>query len=197
MSFLRRGSHDGGRWIIAGLGNPGPKYADTRHNVGAMVLDLLVRRSGASMKRHKAGAFVGEANLAGERVVLARSVGYMNDSGRPVGALARFYKTEPEHVIAIYDEMDIPFGEVRLKFGGGVAGHNGARSVRDHLGTPDFVRVRTGIGRPRDEAIDHVLDRFTGSQRKELPDLLERAADAVERVLEIGVERAMNEINTR
>ena len=197
MSFFRRDHHDGGRWIIAGLGNPGPKYADTRHNVGAMVLDDLVQRTGASMKRHKAGAFVGETNLAGERVVLARSVGYMNESGRPVGALARFYKTPPEQVIVIYDEMDIPFGEVRLKFGGGVAGHNGARSVRDHLGTPDFVRVRTGIGRPRDEAIDHVLDRFTGSQRKELPDLIQRAADAVERVLEVGVERAMNEINTR
>jgi len=197
MSFFRRGAHDGGRWIIAGLGNPGPKYADTRHNVGAMVLDHIVRRSGTSMKRHKTGAFVGETNLVGERVVLARSVGYMNDSGRPVGALARFYKTPPEQVIVIYDEMDIPFGEVRLKFGGGVAGHNGARSVRDHLGTPDFVRVRTGIGRPRDEAVDHVLDRFTGSQRKELPDLIERAAGAVERVLEVGVERAMNEINTR
>ena len=197
MSLFRRGSHDGGRWIIAGLGNPGPKYADTRHNVGAMVLDELVQRSGTSMKRHKAGAFVGETNLAGERVVLVRSVGYMNDSGRPIGALARFYKTDPEHVVVIYDEMDIPFGEVRLKFGGGVAGHNGARSVRDHLGTPDFVRVRTGIGRPRDEAIDHVLAKFGGSERKELPDLLTRAADAVERVLEVGVERAMNEINTR
>lgn len=197
MSLFRRSSHDGGRWIIAGLGNPGPKYADTRHNVGAMVLDELVQRTGASMKRHKAGAFVGETTLAGERVVLARSVGYMNDSGRPVGALARFYKTEPGNVIVIYDEMDIPFGELRLKLGGGVAGHNGARSVRDHLGSPDFVRVRTGIGRPRDEAIDHVLDRFSSSQKKELPDLLTRAADAVERVLEVGVERAMNEINTR
>ena len=197
MSFFRRSSHDGGRWIIAGLGNPGPKYADTRHNVGAMVLDDLVQKTGVSMKRHKTGAFVGETNLAGERVVLARSVGFMNDSGRPVGALARFYKTPPEQVIVIYDEMDIPFGDVRLKFGGGTAGHNGVRSVRDHLGTPDFVRIRTGIGRPRDEAIEHVLAKFNSSERRALPDLLERASAAVERVLEIGIERAMNEINTR
>lgn len=197
MSFFRRHSDDGGRWIIAGLGNPGPKYADTRHNVGAVVLDDLVQKTGVSMKRHKSGAFTGETQLAGERVVLARSVGYMNDSGRPIGALARFYKTPPEQVIVIYDEMDIPFGDVRVKFGGGTAGHNGVKSIRDHLGTPDFVRIRTGIGRPRDEAIEHVLAKFSSSERKELPDLVGRASDAVERVLEIGVERAMNEINTR
>ena len=131
--------------------------------------------------------------------MLARSTGYMNDSGRPLGQLARFYKTEPEQIIVVQDEIDIPFGEVRLKTSGGTAGHNGLRSIRDHLGTDGFLRVRVGVGRPRGsrEAAGHVLGPFSSAEKNELPDLIDRAADAVERIIEVGAEKAMNEFNTK
>jgi PTH1 family peptidyl-tRNA hydrolase len=140
-----------------------------------------------------------ETKLAGERVVLARPTSYMNESGRPVGALMRWYKAEPERLIVVHDELDIPFDEVRVKLGGGVAGHNGLRSVASHLGTKDFIRVRVGVSRPpgRQDAADYVLSEFSSNERKVLPEVVERAADAVELILERGVERAMNDINTK
>ena len=200
MAFFRRSSsEEDGRRIVFGLGNPGERYAKTRHNAGVLVLDQLLARTGTRFKSHKSGALVAEASLGGERAVLARSTGYMNESGRPLGQLLRFYKTTPEHVIVVHDELDIPFGEVRVKVGGGTAGHNGLKSVGNHLASKDFVRVRIGISRPsgRLDAADYVLQNFSGSERSQLGDIIERGADAVERILEVGAERAMNEFNTR
>lgn len=199
MPLFRRARDDApDRTVVVGLGNPGAEYAGTRHNAGARVVELLAERVSGTWKRHKTGCLVAEAQLAGERVVLARPTSYMNESGRPVGSLLRWYKTSPTELIVVHDEIDIPFGEVRIKVGGGTAGHNGLGSLIAHLGTKDFIRVRVGVGRPRGRgAAGHVLDGFSGAERKELPDLLERAADAVERILEAGTERAMNEVNTR
>ena len=186
-----------GRRIVVGLGNPGPEYADTRHNVGAMVVATLLERTGARLKSHKSGCATAEVTLAGERVVLARPTSFMNESGRPVRALASWYKSGVERIVVVHDELDIPFGTVKVKQGGGTAGHNGLGSIVSHLGSPDFARVRVGIGRPRSDsgATDHVLQRFSAGERKELPGLLEAAADAVERIIEVGAERTMNEVN--
>jgi peptidyl-tRNA hydrolase, PTH1 family len=163
-----------------------------------MVLDVLARRVGVAPKRHKSGCLVAETPLAGSRAVLARPTTFMNDSGQQVGALVRFYKAPPERVVVVHDELDIRFGEVRIKRGGGTAGHNGLRSVASHLRTQDFIRVRFGISRPgRQDPADYVLSDFGSAERKELPEILEAAADAVERILEVGPDRAMNEFNTR
>ena len=199
MGFFRRNAGDADRWVVVGLGNPGERYAGTRHNAGAMVVERLADQLGVKLKVHKSGALVAEGLLAGERVALARPTSFMNESGRNVRALMDFYKTPIERFILVQDEIDIPFGEVRLKQGGGTAGHNGLRSVANHLSSKDFLRVRVGVGRPRGsgDAADHVLQRFSGAERADLPDLIERAADAVERVLEAGPTRAMNEFNTR
>lgn len=197
MSIFGRARADG-RWIVVGLGNPGERYAGTRHNAGAMVIHELLDRTGSKLKSHKSGCAVAETRLAGEPVVLARPASYMNESGRPVGALVRFYKSEPSRLVVAHDEVDLPFGEVRIKLGGGTAGHNGLKSLVSHLGQ-DFLRVRVGVGRPRGrtDTVDHVLDNFSAAERKELPSLIGAAADAVERVVEAGAERAMNEVNTR
>ena len=202
MRLFRRLGDDGGsegRWTIVGLGNPGDKYARTRHNAGAMVLDVLAERAGARFKSHKSGCVVAETRLAGEPALLARPISYMNESGRPVGQLLRFYKTPLDRFVVVHDEIDIPFGDVRIKFGGGTAGHNGVRSLANHLGTKDFVRVRVGVGRPKghQDPVGWVLTEFSATERKELPFLVGEAADAVERIVEVGVERAMNEVNTR
>jgi PTH1 family peptidyl-tRNA hydrolase len=185
--------------MVAGLGNPGAGYEATRHNAGAMALDLLAECMAATLKRHKSGCLVAEGVLAGERIVLARPLTYMNDSGLPLRAALRWYKTPPERLVVIHDELDIPFGQVRIKLGGGTAGHNGLSSVASHLGTNDFARVRIGISRPAGgrDPVDWVLDRFGGSERKELRSVLERAADAVESIVAEGPERAMNAFNTR
>jgi peptidyl-tRNA hydrolase, PTH1 family len=199
MRLFRRGAGAGDRWLVAGLGNPGSQYARNRHNAGALVLEGLAARIGVSFKRHKSGCFVAEGELAGERVVLARPISYMNESGRPLRALATFYKIDAGHIVVLHDEIDIPFGEVRIKFGGGTAGHNGLKSIVAHLGTQDFTRVRIGVSRPRGDrgATGHVLGDFSAAERDELPVMLDRVADAVERILEVGIDRAMNEVNTR
>ena len=198
MSLFRRRA-EADRWVVFGLGNPGPRYEGTRHNIGVRVVEALVDRMGGTLKSHKSGALLAEGTLAGSKVSLARSTGYMNDSGLPAGKLLRFYKLPPQRLIVVHDEIDIPFGEIRIKLDGGTAGHNGLKSVSDHLGTKDFVRVRFGASRPRQQrgAADHVLAEFNPPERKELPHLIEAAADAVERIIEHGAERAMNEINTR
>lgn len=185
-------------WVVVGLGNPGERYTGTRHNAGAMALGVVLDRTGSTLKSNKSGCLVAETRIAGRRAVLARPTSYMNDSGRPVGALMRFYKAESDNLIVLHDEIDIPFGEVRIKRGGGTAGHNGLKSIVAHLGSQTFSRVRIGVGRPRGpDAVDHVLDGFSGAERKELPVVLEEAADAAERIIEHGPERAMNEVNTR
>lgn len=184
----------GSPWLVAGLGNPGPAYAANRHNVGFMVLDLLAARVGARLKSHKGRADVAEARLAGERVVLARPRSYMNDSGGPVSSVRAFYKVDVGRIVAIHDELDLPFGVVRLKRGGGAGGHNGLRSLTASLGSPDYLRVRFGIGRPpgRMDPAAFVLRDFSAAERKELPVGLELAADAVEALLKEGLEPAQN-----
>lgn len=200
MALFRRGAPGGDdRWVVAGLGNPGEKYAKTRHNMGAMVVEVLLERVRASLKSHKSGCLIAETEMSGERVVLARATTYMNESGRPVRELARWYKVPVERLIVVHDELDIGFEEIRVKQGGGTAGHNGLGSIASHLGSRDFLRVRVGIGRPRGrgDAVGHVLDGFSSAERKELPFILERAADAVETIVSDGVEQAMNRFNTK
>lgn len=197
MALFKRSAPDQDRWLVVGLGNPGDRYAKTRHNAGAMVVELLADRLGSTLKSHRSGCLIAEGNISGERIVVARPATYMNESGRPVRQLAGFYKIPVERTIVVHDELDIPFGEIRIKPGGGTAGHNGLKSVANHLSSKEFLRVRVGIGRPRGEAVEHVLDRFSGAERSELPAILERAADAVERILEAGLDRAMTEVNAR
>jgi PTH1 family peptidyl-tRNA hydrolase len=184
-------------WLVVGLGNPGPKYAANRHNVGFAVADLLAKRMGATFGRHrKAVADVAEARLGvgidAPRVVLAKPLTYMNLSGGPVAGLASFYKVPSEKIIAVYDELDLPYGQIRLKIGGGEGGHNGARSISTSLSTKDYVRVRFGIGRPpgRQDPADFVLTDFTSVERKELEFLVDRAADAVEAIVVNGLAKA-------
>lgn len=199
MRLFSRSESDSERRIVCGLGNPGERYAQTRHNAGVMVIDELAARTSSKLKSHKSGCLIAETRLEGEKVTLARPTSYMNESGRQLGQLARFYKMGVDRIILVHDEIDLPFGEVRLKVGGGTAGHNGLKSVVDHLGSRDFVRVRVGVGRPRatGAAAGHVLDSFSSSERKELPFLVGEAADAVEKILGLGIERAMNTVNTR
>jgi PTH1 family peptidyl-tRNA hydrolase len=182
------------RWIIAGLGNPGPQYAGTRHNAGAMVAALLGERIGARFKSHRSRNDIAEGRLAGQAVTLARPQSYMNLSGGPVAALAGFYKLGPDRVVVVHDELDVPFDAVRLKLGGGDNGHNGLRSVSAALGTRDYYRVRFGIGRPpgRMDAADYVLRDFAPAERKELPFAVDRAADAVEALISKGLVEAQN-----
>jgi PTH1 family peptidyl-tRNA hydrolase len=202
VRLFRRGSDPdraGDRWVVVGLGNPGSRYEGTRHNIGAMALEVMRERAGVSLSRHKSGTFVAETSIEGERVVLARPISFMNESGRPVRALMDWYKISPDRLIVLHDEIDIPFADVRIKWGGGTAGHNGLGSIVSHIGTKDFTRIRIGVGRPRGRrgAADHVLKDFSTAERKELPLLLERAADAATRVIADGPDKAMNEVNTR
>ena len=189
---------DGGAWLVVGLGNPGPGYSGNRHNAGFLVLDLLAQRMGARFKSHKARADVVEGRLAGERVVLAKPRSFMNDSGGPVSALRDFFKTPLDRIVVVHDELDLPYGGLRLKLGGGDNGHNGLRSVRRSLGSGDFNRVRFGIGRPPGsmDAAAFVLRDFGTVERKELELNVEHAADAVEALLAEGLERAQNSYNT-
>jgi PTH1 family peptidyl-tRNA hydrolase len=198
MAFWRKEPEGGARWVVLGLGNPGAKYAGTRHNAGAVVIEELAARLGSKLKSHKSGCLVAEGTIGGEPAVVARPVGYMNESGRPARQLASFYKTPVSKTIVVHDELDIPFGDIRIKEGGGTAGHNGLKSVASHLSSKEFIRVRFGIGRPRSgDAVDYVLQRFSGAERAVLPDLIDRACEATERIIEAGAERAMNEFNTR
>ena len=184
--------------LVVGLGNPGPKYATTRHNLGFMVADLLADRMGEKFKVHKkSGAEVVTGRLAGRPVVLAKPRVYMNESGRQVGRLSKFYSVPAADVVIVHDELDIDFGRIRLKFGGGVAGHNGLRSVASALGTSDFQRVRIGIGRPpgRKSGASFVLENFTAAERPEVPVICEQAADATELLIAQGLEPAQNTVH--
>jgi PTH1 family peptidyl-tRNA hydrolase len=188
---------DAGPWLVIGLGNPGPSYAGNRHNVGARVLDLLADRDRSSFKSHKSRSDVVETRFGDDRVVLAKPRSYMNESGGPVSSLRDFFKTPPERMVVVHDELDLPFGALRVKCGGGDNGHNGLKSLRRSLGSGDFHRVRVGIGRPpgRQDPADWVLKDFSPAERKELDLLLERAADAVECLLAEGLPAAQNVYN--
>jgi PTH1 family peptidyl-tRNA hydrolase len=187
-----------GPQLVVGLGNPGPQYAKTRHNVGFMVADLLAARLGAQFKVHKrSGAEIATGRLGGHSVVLAKPRTFMNESGRHVGPLAKFYSVSPADMIVIHDELDIDFGKIRLKLGGGEGGHNGLRSIANALGTKDFQRVRIGIGRPpgRKDPAAFVLENFTAVERNEVPTICEQAADAIELLLQVGLEPAQNVVH--
>ena len=191
-------------WLVVGLGNPGPAYAGHRHNAGYLVVEELASRMGSALRSHKTGRAdavegrLGMPGVPGPRVVLARPRCYMNESGGPVKALATFYKLEPEQIVVVHDEIDIPFGTLRVKLGGGDNGHNGLRSVRSALGTGDFYRVRAGVGRPpgRQEVADFVLSNWSTTERKELPFEVDRAADAVESLVTDGLAETQQRFNS-
>jgi len=188
-------------WLVVGLGNPGPSYAGHRHNVGFLVADLLAERMGGRFKAHRRGrADVLEGRVGGipgHRVVLAKPRSYMNESGGPVASLRDFYTVGPERLLVVHDELDIPYGTLRVKLGGGDNGHNGLKSLRKSLATGEFHRVRFGIGRPpgRMEPADFVLRDFSPAERKDLALHVDRAADAVECLVTEGLERAQNAYN--
>jgi len=187
-------------WLIAGLGNPGPEYSRNRHNVGQMVLDELAARIGGNFKASKTRAQVleGRLGIGGPRLVLAKPATYMNVSGGPVSALARFYDVDLSRVVAVHDEIDIPFNTVKLKIGGGEGGHNGLRDISKALATKDYLRVRVGVGRPpgRMDTADYVLRDFTPAEKKELPFLLDDAADAVELLVREGLTAAQQRFHS-
>ena len=195
---------DSGPWLVVGLGNPGPTYAGNRHNVGAMVIDELARRTSSSLRNHKARAVAAQVRLGagpggvpGPSAVIAVPNCYMNESGGPVSALVRFFSVTPERVVVVHDELDLDEGTIRLKRGGGEGGHNGLRSISNSLGTKDYHRVRVGIGRPpgRMDAADYVLRDFSPTQRKQLPFLLDDAADAVESLVTLGLLDAQQKVH--
>ncbi|MHA7282224.1 aminoacyl-tRNA hydrolase [Arthrobacter sp. TMS2-4] len=188
-------------WLVVGLGNPGPGYAGNRHNVGQMVLDLLASRMSGRFTSSKAQAVTleGRLGIGGPRLVLAKPLTYMNITGGPVSTLARFHDVAPDHVIAVHDEIDIPFNTLKLKLGGGEGGHNGLRDISKALGTKDYYRVRVGVGRPpgRQDAADFVLKDFGTVEKKELPFLLDDAADAVELLIRDGLLEAQQEFHAQ
>jgi len=187
-------------WLVVGLGNPGAGYAGTRHNAGYLVADLLAERIGGSWKRHRTGradTVAGRLGAPGSdspRVVVVRARSYMNESGGAVSAVATYEGVEPANLVAVHDELDLPFGVLRVKLGGGDNGHNGLRSLRSALGTGDFHRVRVGIGRPqgRQSPHDFVLSDWSATERRELELVVERGMDAVESLLTEGLERAQS-----
>lgn len=188
----------GERWLIVGLGNPGSDYSGNRHNAGFLVADVLAARIGDGFRRSRQRLLAASGKLAGHAVFVAKPMSYMNLSGGPVASFAAYHKIPTGQIIVVHDEIDLPFGTIRLKHGGGDAGHNGVKSVASALRTPEFNRVRIGVGRPpgRRIAADHVLGDFSSAERKELPLLIERAADAVEALLEQGLAAAQNEFHT-
>ncbi|WP_297645088.1 aminoacyl-tRNA hydrolase [Pseudonocardia sp.] len=184
--------------LVVGLGNPGPDYSETRHNVGFRVVDMLAARAGGGrFSKHKSNADVLEGRLAGRRLVLAKPRTYMNVSGGPVAGLVRYFSVAPADLIVVHDDLDLGFGVVRLKLGGGEGGHNGLRSISSSIGTRDYLRVRFGIGRPpgRQDPADFVLKRFSGAEKKELEFAVDLAADAAEALLADGLEPAQNKFH--
>ena len=187
-------------WLVVGLGNPGPRYALTPHNVGYLVVDELATRMGGGLRAHKSGradVLEGRLEVGGPRVVLGRARSYMNESGGPVKTLLDFYKVTPDHLVVVHDEIDLPPGSLRVKFGGGDNGHNGLRSIRGALGTGDFHRVRLGVGRPvaGQSAADHVLSRFTSQQKSAVSLLSTRSADAIVSLTYRGLDKTQADFN--
>lgn len=184
--------------LVVGLGNPGAEYARTRHNVGAEVVELLARRHGATLRKGKERALVHEVRIEGKRVALAIPLTYMNDSGDAVRLLAHRHGVEPAQIVIVHDELDLPTAALKLKAGGGLAGHNGLRSIKAHLHSDGFLRVRIGVSKPasKERGADHVLNKFSKAERTEVDVTIEQAADAVEAIARDGIETAMNRFNT-
>jgi len=205
MRPLRRGSRTTERTgtpadlLVVGLGNPGAEFAGTKHNVGADVVELLAQRHGARLRKSKERALVGEVRVGDKRLALAVPTTYMNDSGQAVAPLARRFGVAPDHVVIVHDELDLEPAVLRVKVGGGLAGHNGLRSIKQHLHDDAFVRVRIGVGKPRtkEQGADHVLSKFGKRARDEMAVTIQEAADAVETILSDGVDAAMNRYNGR
>jgi len=202
--FGRVGKGEPFDWLVVGLGNPGEKYARTRHNVGEEAVRLLAERAGVTLKGGRDNALVAETRIAGpdgpERVVLAFPITFMNDSGRAVSALIRRYRIDtPERIIVVHDELDLEPGVVRLKAGGGLAGHNGLRSITQHIKTQDYLRIRIGVGKPpnKERGASHVLTRVPSRQRDLLDTAVAEAADAVEMIVAQGIDAAMREFHGR
>ena len=183
--------------LVVGLGNPGDEYRGSRHNLGAEVVELLAKRNGGRLRKRKERALVDEVTIDGRRVALAIPLTYVNDSGHAVGALVRRFGVDPEQLVVVHDELDLPVAELKVKSGGGLAGHNGLRSIVAHLHTQDFQRVRIGVGKPvsKERGADHVLNRFSKCERAEVDVTVEQAADAVETIVRDGVDAAMNRFN--
>ena len=186
-------------WLVVGLGNPGNQYAKNRHNIGQMIVDELANRLDARFVQHKANAVVAEGRIVmgGDKVILAKSNGYMNTSGGPVSGLAKYFGVPTERIIVVHDELDIPFDRLKLKQGGGHGGHSGLRDIAKALNTPDFLRVRVGIGRPpgRQDPADFVLSDFNASEREQLPVLIGDAADAVTLIVREGLLEAQQRVH--
>jgi len=185
-------------WLVVGLGNPGEKYRRTRHNVGEEAVQLLAERRSVTLKGGRDNALIAETRLGDERVVLAFPITYMNDSGQAVGSMVRRYRIEtPEQLIVIHDELDLQPGDLRVKAGGGLAGHNGLRSIEQHLKTRDFLRIRIGVGKPpsKEHGTGHVLSRIPRRERALLDERVADAADAAEMIIEQGVDAAMQRYN--
>jgi PTH1 family peptidyl-tRNA hydrolase len=185
--------------LVVGLGNPGDEYAKTKHNVGVQVVELLARRHGAKLKKSRRDrALVDEVRVDGRRLALAVPITYMNDSGQAVAPLAKKFEVTPEQLVIVHDELDLPPAALRVKAGGGLAGHNGLRSIKQHLHTDEFLRVRIGVGKPpsKERGASHVLSPVSKRDREDMAVTIERAADAVEAILRDGVDAAMNTFNT-
>ena len=185
-------------WLVVGLGNPGAEYAATRHNIGAMAIDVLAERGGVKLAKHRrALANAADVRIGDQRAELLICRSYMNESGGPVKAAMDFAKISPDHLIVLHDELDLPFADLRCKSGGGDNGHNGLRSIRQAIGTGDFLRVRLGIGRPpgRQDPASFVLKPFSATERKELDEFLDRGADAVESLITESLEATQNKFN--
>ena len=189
-------------WLVVGLGNPGDQYAATRHNVGQMVIDELAKRHSTKFSSHKSrtsiAAFKLGVGVDAHSVILAKSLGYMNETGGPIKALAQFYSVEPKNIIVLHDELDIDFAAIRTKLGGGDNGHNGLKSMTSAFNTPDYYRVRLGIGRPmgQQDPADFVLKQFSKEEKKDLDEFIERGADVVEFLIEKGLELTQGKFNS-
>ncbi len=184
--------------MVVGLGNPGRRYVDTRHNVGFAVIETLAHRWSIPAEGKQLGALVGSGRISNNKAMLVRPQSFMNRSGTPVRSLMGYFKTPADQVVVVHDDLDLPFGRIQVKRGGGHGGHNGLRDLNKHVG-PDYVRVRMGVGRPPQgwDTADYVLGKWTPSEKNELESILDKGADAVESILRDGVEAAMNVVNVR
>jgi PTH1 family peptidyl-tRNA hydrolase len=186
-------------YLIVGLGNPGQKYKDTRHNMGFLTLQALARRHQLSIEKRKFDSQYGLGEISGEKVILLTPLTYMNLSGQAVGSFLRYFQISPENMMVIYDELDLPWGRMRITDKGGAAGHKGLLSILGQIQTRKLIRIRLGIGRPpeRMPAESYVLEPFSAEERKDLPRLIDRACSAIEVILEQGITTAMNRFNVR